>query len=418
MFVTTSRHHQREDDIFRQIFLNAFTTLIQHALRDHKSEPKSSSNVTHKGTQCKEGNFPESVCSNFTGCSASKYCTESCDKRTGYARCKPKCKRAVNSPGICIDKNLEQQSTSPTTSKPRKPLPSLSPRNPGQHGPNPTFGQPDTVHSSPFSDQGGFQTPPTTQKSSRNPSSDCCSGLSDGHSHSCCDSGGVQVSSQSMPLCQDKQKPGDVASWSRVPWQRPPETCSVWDDTVCTHSDPILLPWKLTRRSWKCVLLRTGNGFLWRTYPATVIEWNDCQVELHHWTDGSGSVFEKHICLHKTQPPIFCCLTSAVDQLKFLFCWPYFVYFLTSVFPSCPAKNTCLKFFMKDLYMLLTAAWYHQSISDVPVISYMLTALNILLLFLHKWPNLTHAFDIWPCNFSFDFSANRPCIVLSVQSYY
>ena len=112
---TNKRTPSREDDIFRQMFLNAFKTLVQYALHEDEPEQKSPSNVTHKHTQCEEGHFPENVCSTFTGCSASKYCTESCDKQTGYARCKPNCKTAVNRPGLCVDKSSEHHRTSLTT---------------------------------------------------------------------------------------------------------------------------------------------------------------------------------------------------------------------------------------------------------------------------------------------------------------
>ena len=84
---------------FHNYFLKIVMAILSQGVHDNESDQKSPSNVTHKQTQCKEGYFPENVCSNFSGCSASKYCTESCDKQTGTARCKPNCKTAVNSPG-------------------------------------------------------------------------------------------------------------------------------------------------------------------------------------------------------------------------------------------------------------------------------------------------------------------------------
>ena len=78
-----------------------------------------SHNVSHTATQCKEGFFPTNECSIFTGCSVSKYCTESCDSQTGQARCQPACKVSPGSPGICMDKTSanDKNSQSPATAK-------------------------------------------------------------------------------------------------------------------------------------------------------------------------------------------------------------------------------------------------------------------------------------------------------------
>ena len=121
---------------------------------------------------------------------------------------------------------------------------------------------------------------PDTAKPPSNTSSDSSCRLSDDYSDCCCGSSGLQVPPQSMPLPQGRSK--SVADRSnRASLQRSPETGSIRNDALCTHSDSVLLPWKLTRRRRKCVLLRTGNGFLRWNYPSPVIEWNDSQTEIH-----------------------------------------------------------------------------------------------------------------------------------------